>query len=149
MWHGFGVMQTFWNYFLSLILSYKVSKKTDLLRCTANQVGTGRNIHYQPKHPARTKLAAFNIKNGCFTAEVWCRQFRRVSYHWYYHIRSEKIQFCSVVSPTKSALAKSSIFSPNIQHSPNWQQSTTKMTVAWLRCNGENSEVFNIIDTII
>ena len=56
---------------------------------------------------------------------------------------------CSVVTPTKLAQAISSIFSPKIQLEPNWQQSTTKMAVAWLRCNAEISEVFHIIDTII
>ena len=44
-------------------------------------------------------------------AEVWCRQFRGVSYHWYYHVRSWKRQLCSVVPPTMWAQAISSIFS--------------------------------------
>ena len=61
-----------------------------MLRCTAYQVGIGHKLHIQPKHPAWAKLAAINNKNGCGMTEVWCRQFRRVSYHWYYHIRSGK-----------------------------------------------------------
>ena len=40
-------------------------------------------------------------------------------------------------------------FSLKTQLGPNWQQSTTKMAVARLRCNAEVSEVFHIIDTII
>ena len=39
--------------------------------------------------------------------------------------------------------------SKNIQLGPNWQQSTTKMAVARLRCNADSSKVFHIIDTII
>ena len=65
-------------------------KNTSLLRCTANQVGTGHKLHFHNKHPVRTKLAAINNKNGCGTAEVRCRHFGSVSYHWYYHIRSGK-----------------------------------------------------------
>ena len=45
----------------------------------------------------------------------------------------------SIVPPTKSAQAISSIFSPKIQLGPNWQQSTTKMAVASLRCDGDIS----------
>ena len=52
--------------------------------------------------------------------------------------RPGKIQICSVVPPTKSAQAISSIFSPNIQLGPNWQQSTTKMAVARLRCDADS-----------
>ena len=37
----------------------------------------------------------------------------------------------------------------NIQLGPNWQPSTTKMSVARLRCLEKVSEVFHIIDTII
>ena len=66
-------MQTVRKYFISLILSYKVRKKTALLR----------------------------------------------------------------VTPTKPAQTISSIFSPKIQFGPNWQQSTTKMAVAGLRCNAD------------
>ena len=51
-----------------------------LLRCTANQAGTGHKLHFQPKHPVRAKLAAINNKNGCGTAEVGCRQFGSVLY---------------------------------------------------------------------
>ena len=83
-------MQTVREFFMSLILSYEFRKKTTLLRCTANQAGTGHKLHFQPKNPAWAKLAAINNKNGCGTAEVWCRQFGRVSYHWYYHIRPGK-----------------------------------------------------------
>ena len=132
-------MQTVWKYFVSLVLSYKVRKKTAVLRCTANQVGTGHKLHFQPKHPARAKLAAINNKNGCGTAEVLCRNFRSVSYHCNYHIRSGKRQCCSVIPPTKSAQVISSIFSPKIQLGPNWQQSTTKMAVAGIRCDGDSS----------
>ena len=51
--------------------------------------------------------------------------------------------------PIKLAQAISSIFSPKIQLGPNWQQSTTKMDVARLRCNTDSLEEFHIIDTII
>ena len=160
----------------------------------------------------KAKLAAINNKNGCGMAEVRCRQLGRISYLWYYHTRSGKIQLCSVVLPTKPAQSISSIFSskiqlgpnwqpsttkwlwhkwgtmqtfheyfisltlaykvmkntyllcctvnqvgtghklhfqPKIQLGPNWQQSTTKMTMARLRYDAERSEVFHIIDTII
>ena len=53
-------MQTVLKYFISLILIYKFIKKTALPRCAANQVGTGRKLHFQPKNPARAKLAAIN-----------------------------------------------------------------------------------------
>ena len=66
--------------------------------------------------------------------------FGSISYHWYYHIRSVKIQLCSVLPQTKPAQAISSIFSPKIQLGPNWQQSTTKMAVARLRCDGDSME---------
>ena len=68
-------MQTVRNSFISLILSYKVSKKTDLLCCTAKKGRTDHKLHYQPKHPASAKLAAINNKNGCGTAEVLWRKF--------------------------------------------------------------------------
>ena len=90
-------MQKFNEYSISLILSYQVREKTALLRCTANQAGTVHKLHFQPKNPARAKLAAINNKNGCGKAEVWCIQFVSISYHWYYHIRSGKIQLFSVV----------------------------------------------------
>ena len=35
-----------------------------------NIVGTGHKIHFQPKNPARAKLAAINNKNGCSTGDV-------------------------------------------------------------------------------
>ena len=149
MWHGWGVMQTFQRWFILLIISDKVIRKTALLHCTTNQVTTGHKLHFQLKNPVRAKLAVINSKSGCGTAEVWCRQFRSISYHWYYHIRSGKIHLCSVVSTTKLAQAISSIFSPNIQFGLNWQQSTTKVEVAWLWCNAEILEVFHIIDIII
>ena len=140
-------MQKVQQCFISLILTYKVRKKADLLRCTSNQVGTVHKLHFQPKNPARAKLAAINNKNGCGRAEVYCRQLVSVSYHQYYHIRSGKINLCSIVLPTKSAQAISSIFSPKIQLGPNWQPSTTKMAVARLRCDADIKEVFNIIYT--
>ena len=56
-------MQTVHKCFISLILSYKVRKKTDLLRCNTNQAGTGHKLHFQPKIPGRAKLAAINNKN--------------------------------------------------------------------------------------
>ena len=67
---AWGVIQIFSKYLISLILSCMVIKKTDLLRFTANQFGTGHKLHFQPKNPARAKLAAINNKNGCGTAEV-------------------------------------------------------------------------------
>ena len=45
-------------------------KNTALLRCTANQDGTGHKLHFQPKNPAWAKLAAINNKNCRGTAEV-------------------------------------------------------------------------------
>ena len=63
-------MQTVWNYFISLIVTYKVMKMTALLRCTANQAGTGHKLYFQPKYTAMAKLAAINNKNGYGTFEV-------------------------------------------------------------------------------
>ena len=65
---------SFQKYFISSILSYKVRKKTYLLCCTTNQVGTVHKLHFQPKNLACAKLAAINNKNGYGTAEVWWRQ---------------------------------------------------------------------------
>ena len=39
-----------------------------MLRCTANQAGTGHKLNFLPKNPARAKLAAINNYNGCGTA---------------------------------------------------------------------------------
>ena len=50
-----------------------------------------------------------------------------------------KINFFSVVPPTKLAKAISFIFSPNIYLGPNWQKSTTKMAVAQLRYDADRS----------
>ena len=83
--------------FISLILIYRVRKNTAFLRCIANQFGTGHKLHFQPKNPARAKLAAINNKNGCGTAEVWCRHFGSVSYNWYNHINSGKRYIYSFV----------------------------------------------------
>ena len=63
-------MQTVRKCFIPLIISYKVRKKIDYLCCTANQAGTGHKFHFQPKNPARAKLAAINNKNDRGTAEV-------------------------------------------------------------------------------
>ena len=63
-------MQIFWKYFISFILSYKVSKKTDYLYCTVNQVILGHKLNFEPKHPAWAALTAINNKNGCGMAEV-------------------------------------------------------------------------------
>ena len=52
------------------VRKYKVMKNIALLRCTANKVGTGHKLHFQPKNPARAKLVAINNKNGCGPAEV-------------------------------------------------------------------------------
>ena len=125
-------MQTVRNSFISLILSYKVRKKTALLCCTAKKGRTDHNLHYQLKHPALAKLAAINNKNSCGTAEVFWRIVLRVSYHRYYYIRSGKTHLYSVVPPTNLVQAISSIFSTKIQLETNWQQSTTKMAVAQL-----------------
>ena len=54
---------------------------TALLRCTANQVGTGHKHYFQPKNPAWAKLAAINNKNCYGTADVQCKKFGSVSYH--------------------------------------------------------------------
>ena len=131
-------MHTVRQYFISFILSYKVSKKTAFLCCTTNQAGTGHKLHFQPKHPARAKLAPINNKNGCGMAEVWWRNFRSISYHLYYHIRSGKIHLCFVVPLTKLVQNISSIFSPKIQLGPNWQQSTTEKAVARSRCDRDS-----------
>ena len=77
LWHGWGVMPTVWQCFKSFILTYKVRKNTAFLHCIANQAGTGYKLNFQPKNPAWAKLAAINNKNGCGTAEVWCKQFRK------------------------------------------------------------------------
>ena len=45
-------------------------KNTAMLRCTANQAGTGHKLNFQPKNPDMAKLAAINNKNGCGMAEV-------------------------------------------------------------------------------
>ena len=81
LWHGWGMMQTAQNCFISLILSYKSMKKSYLLRCITNQVGTCHKHPFQPKKTARTKLSAISNKHGCGTAEVWFRQLWGVSYH--------------------------------------------------------------------
>ena len=47
-----------------------VNKNTAFLCFTENHVGTGHKLHFQPKNPARAKLAAIENKNGCGTAEV-------------------------------------------------------------------------------
>ena len=60
---------------------YMVRKNTALLRCTANQVGTGHELNFQPRHQAWDQLAAINNKNGCGMAEVNFRKFMSVSYH--------------------------------------------------------------------
>ena len=52
-----------------------------MIRCTANQVGTGHKVNFYPKNPARAKLAAINNKNGCGTAKMIGRQLKSVSYH--------------------------------------------------------------------
>ena len=125
--------------FISWILPYKVSKKTDVLRCTANQAGTEHKLHFEPKHSARAKLAPISNKNGCGRAEVWWRQFRKyfISLILSYKVRENTALIrCT---PTKPAQAISSINSPKIQLGPNWQQSTTKMPVARLRCNADSS----------
>ena len=78
-------MKKYQKYFISLILSYKVSKKTDF----------------------------------------------------------------SFVPPTKPAQAISSIFTPKTKLRPNWQQSTTEMAVARMRCAADSLELFHIIDSNI
>ena len=51
-------------------ITYRVSKKTALLHCTANQAGTGRRLYFRPKNPAMAKFGAINNKNGFRTAEA-------------------------------------------------------------------------------
>ena len=90
------------------------------------------NIQLGPNwQQSTTKMALARLR--CDTDS-----FGSISYNWYYHIRSGKRHICSAVPPTKPAQAISSIFSPNIQLGPNWQQSTTKMAVARLRCDGDS-----------
>ena len=45
-------------------------KNTAMIRCTANQAGTGHKLRVQPRHPARAKLAAINNKNECGAVDV-------------------------------------------------------------------------------
>ena len=61
----------------------------------------------------------------------------------------ENTQLRSVVPPTNPEQAISSVFRPDIQLGHNWQQSTTKKTVAQLRCISGSSEVFRIVDIVI
>ena len=58
----------------------------------------------------------------CFISLILSHKFR-------------KRQLCSVVPPTKSAQAISSIFIPKRELGQNWQQSTTKIAVTLLRCD--------------
>ena len=51
-----------------------------------------------------------------------------------YRLKMELMACAGLVGRTTE---KSSIFSPKIQLGPNWQQSTTKMAVAGLRCNAD------------
>ena len=152
-------MKTIQKYFISLIRTCKVSKKTALLRCIANQVDTGDVI---PTKPAQAISSNFSPKiqlgpnwqhstTKMDVARMRCGGdiFRSISYHLYYHIRSGKRHLCSVVTPIKSAQSIRSIFSPKIQLGSNWQQSTTTTAVTGLKCNADSSSVFHIIDTII
>ena len=91
-------METVLKCFISFIIICKFRKKTGLLRCTANQVGTCHKLHFQHKNPSRAELSAINNKNGCDTTEVWCRQFRSVSYHLYFHISSSLEILSSILS---------------------------------------------------
>ena len=86
--------------------------------------------------PSTTKMAVARLRCNADS-------FATVSYHWYYHMKSGKIQLTPVVTPTKSAQAISSIFSPKIQLGPNWQQSTNKMAVERLRCDAHSLESFS------
>ena len=101
------------------------------------------NIQLGPNwQPTTTKMAVERLR--------WDGDsFVNVSYNIYYHIRSLKIYICSVVTTTKPAQTISSIFCPNIILWPNWQQSTTTMAVAQLRCDAESSEEIYIIDSIM
>ena len=53
------------KYFISFILTYKVIKKTALLRGTSNKFGTGHKLNFQPRNPAWDKFAAINNEDGC------------------------------------------------------------------------------------
>ena len=64
-----------------------------------------------------------------------------------YNIRKNKLFY--VVPQTKSAQAISSIFIPKIQLGTNWQQSTTKMTLAQLRYDADRFKLFHIIYPVI
>ena len=69
---------------------------------------------------------------------------------WIFGLKMELMICAGLVGGTTNlAQAISSIFSPNIQLGPNWQQSPTKMAVARLRCDADICEEFHIIDTII
>ena len=138
------VGRNFRKYFISLILSYKVRKNTSLLHCTANQVGTGQKLHFQPKNPAWAKLAAIINKNGCGTAEVWWRQFRKyfISLILSYKARKKTDLLRCTANQAGTALSVK-----NIQLGLNWLQSKTKMAVAQLMCDADSSKVFHIVDT--
>ena len=131
-------MEKFQKYFISLILSYKVRENTSLLRCTTNQVGTEHKLHFQPKiqlgsnwHESTTKMAVGRLKcDG--------DSFGSISYHWYYHVRSVKKIAMFRCSPNQAGTGHKLHFSPKIQLGPNWQQSTAKMAVARLRCDGDS-----------
>ena len=131
--------------FISLILSYKIRKKKALLRCTTNLASTGHKLHFQPKHLAWAKLAAINIK----MAVSWLRCVVDSSeeFHIIYTIikYSEKKALLPCTA-NQVGTGHNLHFLPKTQLGPNWQQSTTKMDVARLRCNADSSEAFHIID---
>ena len=121
-------MQTVQKYLISLILSYKVRNNTALLRCNANQVGTGHNLHSQPKNPVRTKLAAINKKNVCGTAEV-IFVIMIIEYHSNIFIIRYTYFVLEIVSQAAFFIWK-------------------KTDQGRIRCDVESSEVFHIIDSI-
>ena len=59
-----------WSKALFLLALYDSMNDMNYLCCTANQAGIDHKLHFQPKHPARAKLAPINNKNGCGNAEV-------------------------------------------------------------------------------
>ena len=77
------MMKTVQKCFISFILSFKVSKKTYLLRCTTDRVGTGHKLHFQPKNPPWAKLAVFSKQKWLWHG--WLKWDHNI-YNAYHHL---------------------------------------------------------------
>ena len=83
-------VQIFRKCFISLILSYKVRKKTALLRYTANQVGTGHKLHFCCWFlPIWPKLV-FWAENGAYGLCQICSRYKgaKLFFSWPYMLVS-------------------------------------------------------------